>query len=128
MEHHSEAFVAFDTAKLRNAVAIADAGRNGEVRYLGEFDNTEAATRKLVAKLASKHARLTFCHEAGPTGYCSSGMNQTLKHRIFTTGSYAITIECELSKFSSQTGRARGYATAPAVIPKEAERGERLPS
>jgi transposase len=69
MEHHSEAFVAFDTAKLRNSVAIADAGRNGEVRYLGEFDNTEAATRKLVAKLASKHARLTFCYEAGPTGY-----------------------------------------------------------
>ena len=59
MEHHSEAFVALDTAKLRNAVAIADAGRSGEIRYLGEFDNTEAATRKLVAKLASKHARLT---------------------------------------------------------------------
>src|ERR1700732_371635 len=69
MEHHSEAFVALDTAKLRNAVAIADAGRNGEIRYLGEIDNTEAETRKLVAKLASKHARLTFCYEAGPTGY-----------------------------------------------------------
>jgi len=38
MAHHREAFVAFDTAKLRNAVAIADAGRNGEVRYLGEID------------------------------------------------------------------------------------------
>lgn len=69
MEHHTEAFVALDTAKLRNAVAIADAGRNGEIRYLGEIDNTEAETRKLVAKLASKHARLTFCYEAGPTGY-----------------------------------------------------------
>ena len=31
MEHHTEAFVALDTAKLRNAVAIADAGRNGEI-------------------------------------------------------------------------------------------------
>ena len=61
MEHHSEAFVALDTAKLRNAVAIADAGRSGEIRYLGEFDNTEVATRKLVAQLASKHTRLTFC-------------------------------------------------------------------
>jgi len=69
MEHHTEAFVALDTAKLRNAVAIADAGRNGEIRYLGEIDNTEVETRKLVAKLASKHARLTFCYEAGPTGY-----------------------------------------------------------
>ena len=54
MAHHREAFVAFDTAKLRNAVAVADAGRSGEIRYLGEIDNTEAATRKLVAQLASK--------------------------------------------------------------------------
>jgi transposase len=69
MKHPSEAFVALDTAKLRNAVAIADASRNGEVRYLGEIDNAEAETRKLVAKLASKHTRLTFCYEAGPTGY-----------------------------------------------------------
>jgi transposase len=69
MTHHREAFVAFDTAKLRNAVAVADAGRNREIRYLGEIDNTEAATRKLVARLAAKYDRLTFCYEAGPTGY-----------------------------------------------------------
>ena len=64
-----EAFVAFDTSKLRNAVAIADAGRAGEVRFLGEIENTEAATAKLVRKLAAKYRRLTFCYEAGPTGY-----------------------------------------------------------
>jgi transposase len=69
MSNLSEAFVAFDTSKLRNAVAIADAGRAGEVRFLGEIDNTPAATAKLVRKLASKYARLTFCYEAGPTGY-----------------------------------------------------------
>jgi transposase len=69
MGEHSEAFVAFDTAKLRNAVAIADAGATGEVRYLGEFENSGAATAKLVRKLAAKHRRLTFCYEAGPTGY-----------------------------------------------------------
>ena len=50
MEHHSEAFAAFDTAKLRNAVAIADAGRNGEVRYLGEFDNTESSDTQACGK------------------------------------------------------------------------------
>ena len=80
MEHHSEAFVALDTAKLRNAVAIADAGRSGEIRYLGEFDNTEIATRKLVAKLASKHTRLTFCYEAGPTGYGLFRLIKSLGH------------------------------------------------
>jgi transposase len=65
----SEVFVGLDTSKLRNAVAIAEGGRNGEVRYLGEIENAEAATRKLVKKLAASHRRLTFCYEAGPTGY-----------------------------------------------------------
>lgn len=69
MEHQSEAYVAFDTAKLRNAVAIADAGRDGEIRYRGEIDNTVVETRKLVVQLARKYSRLTFCYEAGPTGY-----------------------------------------------------------
>jgi transposase len=66
---HSEAFVAFDTSKLRNAVAIAEGGRTGEVRFLGEIENTDAATAKLVRKLEARYRRLTFCYEAGPTGY-----------------------------------------------------------
>ena len=69
MRDHSEAFVAFDTSKSRNAVAIAEAGRTGGVRFFGEIDNIEAATAKLVRKLADKYGRLTFCYEAGPTGY-----------------------------------------------------------
>jgi transposase len=69
VDDHSEAFVAIDTSKLRNAVAIAEAGRQGEVRFLGEFENGAAAIAKLVRKLAGKYARLTFCYEAGPTGY-----------------------------------------------------------
>jgi transposase len=69
MGDHSEAFVAFDTSKLRNAVAIADGGRGGEVRFLGEIENSGAATTKLVRKLAARYERLTFCYEAGPTGY-----------------------------------------------------------
>ena len=69
MEHHTEAFVGIDTSKSRNAIAIADGGRCGEVRSLGEFPATEAAIRKLVAKLAAKYRHLTFCYEAGPTGY-----------------------------------------------------------
>ena len=69
MKDHSEAFVAFDTSKSRNAVAIAEGERSGEVRFLGEIDNTPEATSKLVRKLAGRYARLTFCYEAGPTGY-----------------------------------------------------------
>src|ERR1700755_3688931 len=76
VEHHTEAFVGLDTSKLRNAVAIADAGRGGEVRFLGEIENTPAATAKLVRKLAAKYERLTFCYEAGPTGY---GLHRQIK-------------------------------------------------
>ena len=61
MGHHSEAFIGIDTSKLKNAVAVAEGGRTGEVRYLGEFDTTEAATRKWIAKLAAKYDKLTFC-------------------------------------------------------------------
>ena len=49
MGHHSEAFIGIDTSKSRNAVAIADGGRGGEVRFLGEFPTTEAATRRCQA-------------------------------------------------------------------------------
>src|SRR5919204_1960600 len=76
MDDHSEAFVGVDTSKLRNAVAIAEGGRGGEVRYLGEIENSASATTKLVRKLATKYARLTFCYEAGPTGY---GLQRQIK-------------------------------------------------
>lgn len=69
MGDHISAFVAFDTSKLRNAVAIAEDGRTGEVRFFGEIDNTAEATAKVVRKLAAKYERLAFCYEAGPTGY-----------------------------------------------------------
>ena len=63
--HHTEAFLGIDTSRSRNAIAIADGGGGGEVQYLGEFPATEAAIRKLVAKLAAKYRHLTFCYEEG---------------------------------------------------------------
>jgi transposase len=69
MKGHGEAFVGIDTAKARNAVAIAEGGRDGELRYLGEFDNTPDAVAKLIRKLADCYETLHICYEAGPTGY-----------------------------------------------------------
>ncbi len=80
MGHHNEAFVGIDTSKSRNAIAVADGGRSGEVRYLGELPTTEAAIRKLVAKLAAKYHDLMFCYEAGPTGYGLYRLLKSLGH------------------------------------------------
>ena len=80
MSDHSEAFVGFDTSKSRHAVAIAESGRTAEVRFSGEIENTDEATTKLVKKLAARHRRLTFCYEAGPTGYGLHRLIESLGH------------------------------------------------
>jgi transposase len=69
MKANGEVFVGIDAAKLRNAVAVAEGGRDGEVRYLGEFNNTPDAVAKLVRKLAARYETVNVCYEAGPTGY-----------------------------------------------------------
>jgi transposase len=69
MKRHGEAFVGIDVAKERNAVAVAEGGREGEIRYLGEIDSTPEAMAKLVRKLADRYEIVCFCYEAGPTGY-----------------------------------------------------------
>jgi transposase len=70
VEQHSEVFVGVDAAKLRHAVAVAEDGRRGEVRYLGEIGADAESVRRLAAKLAKRHGGgLHFCYEAGPTGY-----------------------------------------------------------
>lgn len=80
MRDNSEVFIGIDTSKLKNAVAVADGVRGGEVRFQGEIDATDAATRKLVAKLAARHSKLTFCYEAGPTGYGLYRLIKSLGH------------------------------------------------
>jgi len=69
MKKSGVAFIGIDTAKLKNAVAVAEAGRDGEIRYLGEFENTPDAVAQLIRKLASHYKELHVCYEAGPTGY-----------------------------------------------------------
>jgi transposase len=69
MAEYSGAFVAFDVAKAKHAIAVAEAGRTGEVRFLGEVGNTPAKIERTIRKLASRYGRLQVCFEAGPTGY-----------------------------------------------------------
>ena len=69
MGQDSEVYVGLDVAKARHAVAVAEEGRLGEVRYFGEIDSDPAAVRRMVARLAKRHSQLHFCYEAGPTGY-----------------------------------------------------------
>jgi hypothetical protein len=88
MGEYTEAFIGIDAAKARNAVAVAEGGRGGEVRYLGEVDASEQGMRRVVARIAAKYDRVHFCYEAGPTGYglhrlagCRSSSSPTRRTR-----------------------------------------------
>jgi len=50
------------------SVAVAEAGRNGEVRSQGRILNEMTALRKLIKKLGGPD-KLLVCYEAGPMGY-----------------------------------------------------------
>ena len=81
MKKHSIHFVGLDVAKTRHAVAVAEDGRAGEVRYMGEIGADTESVRRLVAKLEKRHGQLHICYEAGPTGYGLYRQLTTLGHR-----------------------------------------------
>ena len=98
MTEYSEVFVAFDVAKKKHAVAVAEGGRTGEVRFVGEIENRPDLIERMIRKLAGRYDRLHVCFEAGPTGYGLYRQIQELGH------------EC--------------LVVAPALIPKRP--GERV--
>ena len=65
MGEYHEAFVAFDVAKLKHAIAVAEDGRSGEVRFLGEIENRPATIERTIKKLVGKYDCLHVCFEAG---------------------------------------------------------------
>ena len=80
MGKYIEVFVAFDVAKKKHAVAIAEGGRTGEVRFLGDVENSPLPIERTIKRLAGRYDRLHICFEAGPTGYGLYRQIQALGH------------------------------------------------
>jgi len=62
-------FVGMDVHKNSIEIALAEEGRDGEVRRYGQIDGSLTALDKAVRKLISKGCYLHFVYEAGPCGY-----------------------------------------------------------
>jgi transposase len=64
----STRFIGLDDSKNSIEVAVAEAGRDGEIRRFGSIENSPTALRKLVRSLG-RPKTLHFAYEAGPGGY-----------------------------------------------------------
>lgn len=91
-------YVGLDVHAKTIAVATADEGRSGEIRFYGTIDNNTDAVLRLTKRLSGTGVVPVFCYEAGPCGYGLCRLLRKLGH------------ECAV--------------VAPAMIPRKA--GDRV--
>ena len=67
--NESSLYVGMDVHKATVAIAVAEPGRHGEVRFIGNVPNKSATVISLLRKLERTHGTIECAYEAGPCAY-----------------------------------------------------------
>ena len=84
-------YVGLDVHRDTIAVAVAEEGRRGEIRFFGTIANKADSVLRLTKQLTASGKVPTFCYEAGPCGY---GL-----HRHLTKLGFESAVVAPLMKF-----------------------------
>jgi hypothetical protein len=75
MKRGKEAFVGIDAAEARNAVTVAEGDRQGEMRYVGEFDASLMLSPSWYESWLTATKRYTSVMKRVPPGMACTGPN-----------------------------------------------------